>query len=300
MKAILLIKEITKKIFLKLTRGGWSNERNLTFLKASSFLEKLTYKSKFSLLSEKGKTWLILNNGVKLRYTNKFNSISQIIVSEGDFEELELESVYSNLSENAVFFDIGANVGFYTLCVASKFKHINIHAFEPVTDTFLELKQNVFKNNCVDKIVLNQLALSDFNGSVFITTDHHSSNYLTDASSSQNKIKIDCATLDSYVERETIDKLDFIKIDVEGKELSVLRGAIKTIKRFKPTLLIEIIEKPCEFFDRKIEDFEELIALLNDLGYKYNVIEDQANQDREELDSFSQRIYHNYLFFPNI
>lgn len=264
-----------------------------------SQLNKLTKNHAFSLLFEKGETWIIINNDIYLQYNNKFNSVSSIILDYGNFEEVELELVHKNLSEKSVFFDIGANVGLYSLSAARQFNNIEIHAFEPVPDTFRELKNNLEKNQLNSKIIINQLAVSNTNESVYMTTDYHSSNYMTESTSLQNKIEVTCTTIDDYVEKYSIQKIDFIKIDVEGQELLVLQGCEQCLKKFKPILLVEIIEQENIFFDRKFQDYMQVINYLTDLGYKYYQIDDNKCLIPAEKLAEAKPVnsYHNYLFY---
>lgn len=276
------------------------NSRNtMNFSDVSFYLSEQTKKKNLSLMFEKGNTWIILKNGIQLNYTDKFNSVSEIIVSHGSFEECELNVVFANLTKQSVFFDIGANVGFYSLSVAHHFKDIEIHAFEPVPDTLLDFKKNISRNKLENKIILNELAVSDKNGSVYMTSDHHSSNYITEAESPQCTLEVECITVDTYVEKHSIKKIDIIKIDVEGKELSVLKGAKHALKTFKPILLIELIEKDSLFLDRKCDNYNEVIAFLIELGYKYYIIDDMnqlIHQNKIEPVSLINS-FHNYLFY---
>lgn len=292
----------SKTIFNKLysLQTNFSNSRNtMNFSDVSVYLNEQTEKQNFSLMFEKGNTWIILKDGIQLSYTDKFNSVSGIIVSHGSFEECELNVVFANLTEQSVFFDIGANVGLYSLSVAHQFKDIEIHAFEPVPDTLFEFKKNLARNRLENKIILNHLAVTDKNGSVYITANHHSSNYLTEAASTQCILEVECITVDTYVEKYSIKKIDFIKIDVEGKELSVLKGAKQALKSFKPILLVELIEKDSHFLDRKCDNYKEVIAFLAELGYKYFIIDDMNQVIHQEKIEPTTLInsFHNYLFY---
>lgn len=273
--------------------------KTMNFSDVSFYLNEITGKQNFSLMFEKGNTWIILKNGIHLNYLKKLNSVSGIILSQGSFEECELNVVIANLTEQSVFFDIGANVGLYSLSVAHQFDDIEIHAFEPVPDTVFEFKKNLAQNRLENKIILNQLAVADKNGLVCITSDHHASNYLTEAGSTQCTLEVECITIDTYVERYSIKKIGFIKIDVEGKELSVLKGAKDALKTFKPKLLVELIEKDSNFWDRKCDNYEEVIAFLSKLGYKYYIIDDKNHLIHQEKIKPAMLInsFHNYLFY---
>lgn len=264
-----------------------------------SVMEKLTIEKQINFLVEDGSTWLVLPNEIKLKYLDKFNSVSSIIISEGNFENIELQIVSNNLKENSVFFDIGANIGFYSLSLAKMFNNIKIHAFEPVKETFLDLESNISKNNISNKIIVNNVAVGDVNGNVFITNEYHSSNYLVNASSTQHKEEVKLITIDSYIKDNSIDKIDFIKIDVEGRELLVLKGANESLRIFKPFILVELFEKPSNFMDRFVDDYKESISYLLGMNYEYYIIDDNGSlvnmyniKQAKLLNSF-----HNYFFY---
>lgn len=78
-------------------------------------------------------------------------------------------------------------------------------------------------------------------------------------------LSVETRTIDEMVENGTIEKVDFIKMDIEGAEYDVLQGAAKTIKQFKPKLALSVYHKSTDFVD-----FVEFLDGL-DLGYKYYV-----------------------------
>lgn len=291
---------ILKKLTSSFSRGNSSKDMSYDFPSVSGWLNKLTGSRKsFSLLFEQGETWIVLNNGLQLKYTNEFNSVSGIIVSHGSYEQVETELVCANLSDDSVFFDIGANVGLYSLSVAYRIRGVRIHAFEPVPDTLLGFKDNLSRNGLDGRVILNQLAVGETEGQVYITSDHDCSNYLIHSDSDENKIEVGCTRLDKYVRDNSIQRVDVVKIDVEGREFSVLRGAEESLKRFRPIVIVELLEAPSDFFDRKVEPFRETINLMVSLGYEYYVIDDKNDlvHMRRMQEAFFSKSYHNYLFY---
>jgi len=252
-----------------------------------------------SLVFEGGETWLVMANGVKMKYTNGMNSISSIIMRHGSFEDAELQLCLSNLTNGSVFFDVGANVGLYSIAAAKRFPSAKIHAFEPVSSTLSLFRQNLAKNNLESRnVTLNELALSDAIGEAYITSDFHSSNYITTPESKFSKTLIRCTTVDDYVRDKDIDRLDFVKIDVEGHELKVVKGAEETLARLKPRVLAELNKGDFKFFDRRVTDESEFIDFMTEFGYTYCVIDDNEKLVRmEDIGSAKlERGWHNYLF----
>jgi FkbM family methyltransferase len=115
-----------------------------------------------------------------------------------------------------------------------------VFAFEPDQFNFGILSDNIKRNKMKDKIIPIQEVLSDRNGDVeFLSTGTGSSKTVFKGNESVRSIK-----LDSFVEEKNLESVDFIKLDVEGAEMDILKGAIETIKRFKPKMAISVYHKP--------------------------------------------------------
>ena len=272
----------------------------LTIESTVNILNQAMATKPFALLFEDGQTWLVLPGGIQLKYLDKYNSVTSILLNSGDFEQTELGVICDNLTEGSVFFDIGANVGLYTICVAKKFQHVQVHAFEPVPETCDELRTNLRRNQIdQSKVTVNPVALGAENKRVYVTTEYHSSNYVTTEQSREKKTAVNCLTLDSYVSAKHISHVDLIKIDVEGKEFGVLCGATNTLRKYRPILQIELLENPSAFADRVVEKWTDTVGLLHDMGYSYYVMDDEHRLvDRHNLKrEHMQRSYHNYFFY---
>ena len=115
-----------------------------------------------------------------------------------------------------------------------------VYAFEPDPYNFLVLSKNIKRNKAEDKIIPVQKVFSNKIGtfSLYATGSGRS------AALTGGNETIEGITLDSFVEKEGLDRLDFIKLDVEGAELEVLEGAVETIKKFKPKIAVSVYHKP--------------------------------------------------------
>lgn len=149
-----------------------------------------------------------------------------------DFEVRE----YNRISPRGkLAIDIGAHVGIWTRRLAKDFE--NVIAFEP-----LQKHIECHKKNCegLDNVTLNEVALSDNNGSGIMTTKDINSGMSTLAETRWQKETfphtVETRTLDSY----DLPEMDFIKIDVEGWEGQVFEGAKDTIMKYKPIMYVEI------------------------------------------------------------
>ena len=165
--------------------------------------------------------------------------------------------------------DVGANTGFYTLLAASAHRANRVVAFEPVPDVLDLLDQNVRGNFLQDRVRLVRCAVSDCNGhgTLYLPKADHG-NIETSASLSQDfkadhsgTIPILKRTLDRVLFRPSLvmRRVSLIKIDVEGCEALVLRGAHRTIRRHRPIIFIEILWRA---------DMAELNAIAASHGYE--------------------------------
>jgi len=128
---------------------------------------------------------------------------------------------------------VGANVGYYTLELARRVgRNGRVIAFEAMPKTFGRLNQNISLNPGLSVEAYNK-AIGDHNGIVQFyesaSTAWSSTNETRDATGETVESRV--ITLDEFVEEESIDHIDFIKVDIEGSEASMLRGAQQTLKR---------------------------------------------------------------------
>ena len=198
----------------------------------------------------------------------------------GGYEEPELQAVKKLLKEGDVFIDAGANIGLFSL-YASRWvgKSGMVISFEPLSVNYSSLTNHIQLNNLTN-IKPEQLALGNKNGLVAIVFDPDEKNRGM-ASTAQTgkglKEKIRMVTLDAYLQGKNFNRIDFIKIDIEGQEYAALTGMYNTLKKYKPALLIEVLE------DKDIAGNEQNIhQYLADLGYKKYYIDDQGNISETE------------------
>lgn len=232
--------------------------------------------------------------GIDLRITPWLNDVAKIAqANSGYYEKFEIDFVLSILKSGDTFLDIGANVGFFSIAVAKLCPNVKTYAFEPAIIAFEELKHNIEANK-VQGIISIQKAVGSSCGLAYITMGFHASNYLTTSESKLPKAPVEGLTIDHFVEQEKIPAIRLVKIDVEGLELSVLRGAINTIRKFRPTLLVEIIENHPGFYDRRHEPADEILKLVDSLGYQSEVICENSLGRKSQC----KMSYHNYIFKP--
>lgn len=144
------------------------------------------------------------------------------------------------LPDDAVVFDIGSNIGM-TAVVAAKQGAAKVYAFEPDPNVFPLLLDTIKANAAL--VDAHNMALGANEGSLsfFSNPDSASASHLVTADTLGHSPTgaVQMSTFDAFVETHHIEKIDFIKIDVEGFEIDVLRGGRETIERLKPSLLVE-------------------------------------------------------------
>lgn len=172
-------------------------------------------------------------------YRVSFDWIGQNIFFK-NFEEDESLLLTSLGRDKDVIFDVGANIGFYTVLLGKRYPNSRIFAFEPSSREFNLLEENVI-TNAISNANLFQIALSDRIGKqdLFIDEINHGTNSLKARKVGSNAELVQLITIDHFVESHKIQKVDLMKIDVEGSELEVLRGGSETILKYKPVIFIE-------------------------------------------------------------
>lgn len=163
-------------------------------------------------------------------------------VSEGCYENFG-----TTLKDGDYVVDAGANIGMFSVIASNAVgRGGKVFAFEPLKEISAILKENITENNCENITVVNDL-LGDSNKSVKFFCDLEN-NYNGSSTVIQKEntktLKLNQITLDDFVQKNSIQKIDFIKADIEGAERDLLRGAEQTIKKFKPKLSIRTYHLP--------------------------------------------------------
>ena len=160
------------------------------------------------------------------------------------FWESSSRSLFSELAiESNIVLDIGSYTGIYTLIAAKSNKNVETISFEPNPVMFQTLEKNC-KLNRLKNAKLEKLALDSAAGLDYLHLNHDV--YTSAASILQEnlngkKYEIQKTTLDNYFDDNNIKSVDLIKIDVEGLELRILKGAKRVLIKHSPILLMEAL-----------------------------------------------------------
>jgi FkbM family methyltransferase len=174
-------------------------------------------------------------------------------------------------------FDIGANIGYYTLLMASLVDgRGEVHAFEPWPEVFDWLAHNAELNH-FRSLNLQKKAVSDTDGKqpLFLPSNRHWTNAsLVEGFTTQGScFDIETVRLDTYCRTREIQHIDLVKIDVEGAELKVLQGMGELIDRWSPDIVCEVLSG--------YED--ELDAFLAGSAYRKFLITDNGLEEVDKL-----------------
>ena len=176
-----------------------------------------------------------------------------------DYEKADSDMIDNLVSEDDNFFDIGANIGWYSINIAVSRRAAKVYCFEPIPKTYGYLQRNL-ELNSVPNVLSHNFGFSNQAGEfTFYYYPGGSVNASSANVTGRDDVKtVQCRvrTLDDYTS-ETKVRVDFIKCDVEGAELLVFQGGSSTISRDKPIVFSEILRKwsakfnynPNEIFD---------------------------------------------------
>jgi FkbM family methyltransferase len=200
--------------------------------------------------------------------------------------------------DKPVFYDVGANIGIYSIMFADLFK--TGYAFEPVSDIYKILKENI-KRNAIENVDVFRIALSNREGKSKINLYSSSGcnslirRNIPEGNSvkflKQEEIKL--ARLDLFIERESLDPPTVLKIDVEGAEKFVLEGAKRTLHRYRPIIVCEYSEDTCSDAGYKREE------IIRHLPKDYNIWGLSENYKDFDLESnYNSKKIANIIAFP--
>ena len=234
----------------------------------------------------------------KSRFFKKLKGLSAQNLLERKVEP-EFLWIKEILEKNSVFMDVGANVGAYLYTLENQLKPENIYAFEPNQQLFKRLKRLFPKVNLFSLALSDVSTIAEFKIPVINGEKVHTRGTLQTSIKEKNEEKTilqkvevkpldDLVFDDVYIEKGrnaqpnkfNLKKLDFIKIDVEGNEMQTLRGAKKTIEKFKPILMVEMEQRHHK------ENLWTLISEIADWGYSVNFLDRKTLQPKLLTEEF--------------
>ncbi len=190
------------------------------------------------------------------------------------FEREETVLISRLIKDTDICLDIGANIGYYTVLLCSKASKGEVHSFEPIP-----LNYHLMYTSCLingfKNVVLNCCAAGSIDGDRLFTISEdncYSSFIDTNRSPVAENITVSVMKLDTYCQEHDIDRIDFMKVDVEGAEKLVLDGAAQLLhdeKRKPKLVLMELYAPMLEKYSASIDEIVNFLKSLNYFPFIY-------------------------------
>lgn len=162
-----------------------------------------------------------------------------------------------NADRNKDFIDIGSNFGWHSLIAHKHYK--NVHSFEP-QKVLCELQNQSIKNSNITNIKVHNVALNDTKGEAQLNPVSYDSSFNTgDVSIGRGGENVNLNTLDSF----NFDNISVIKIDVQGLEYKVIKGAEQTIRKNTPDVIVELEDFHLARHNTNARQVLELLRCMN-------------------------------------
>jgi len=224
-------------------------------------------------LPPSGQLKIQLQSGKTLRLaTNKTSQLTRLLYWDG-YQNFEYTPIFEELIKNiSLFYDIGANIGYYSLIAGIENKNIRVVGFEPANSPFHFYQKNIQLNQ-LSNIKAEPIAIGDQEGKIdFYEIKNDKYTYLVHNLARESntgskttgrnyqKTAVPSITLDEYVALHEKNNIDLIKLDTEGSEASILRHAHNVLSKMKPIVI-------CETLFNTIE--AELESIFKEHGYLF-------------------------------
>lgn len=183
----------------------------------------------------------------------------------------ELGGVFGPLIPgDATVLDVGAHAGQFSKLFAKMAPHGVVHAFEPSAYTRSVLTP-ALRVNRVRNVIVHPVGLSDAPGALVLNTPikrrggmGFGTAHIGNAGPGVARQIVDLTTIDRFVETQNLGRIDFIKADIEGWEVHMLRGGAEALKRFRPPIYMEVDQA---LLRRAGTEPQQVWATLEPLGY---------------------------------
>jgi FkbM family methyltransferase len=206
----------------------------------------------------------VRRQGVQLELDLRDN-LQAVLYYAGRYEPAVRRFLRSELRRGDVVLDVGANIGIHALAAAQRLKELGggrVIAFEPAADSVAKLEAGVARNDVRLEVV--PMALGERRELASLKAD---SRY-DEADAGVRSLygdgevvqEVPVVRLDDWAREHALDRLDVVKLDIEGAEIAALTGATRTLKRLQPrALLVE---------DKRSDSSARLHAVLDECGYR--------------------------------
>lgn len=268
------ITELAKLYFGLIKQGHTTKDKIIIATYATNFILNTIRK----LIGVKKKHDLISDVTIK-NEDGLFHCANNIIpiITASTFHEPEIKkTILKHIKPKDVFIDVGANIGKYTIIIGSKLqkKGGKVIAFEPLPANFELLQKNI-KLNKLNNVTPIKCALGNEEKKRYLYLENvvrggvkHSLIKNNNTNKENNKILVEVRKLDNVLQELNIKKINLIKIDVEGFEPEVLKGATQTLQKQHPKIIFEALTPQKLKENQKIlKQYNYKIKKINNTNY---------------------------------
>jgi len=220
-------------------------------------------------------------------------AVSRPLLLAGDYEPHVAHTLLGLLRTDTHFLDVGANVGYFSLLAATRCPQGRVYAVEPDPQNFRLFSASIALNGLRERISAVQTAASDEDGLAMLSDlgnpENRGARFTAKTRSALEAHVHGPAPTFTEVRMARLDRLfageriDVLKIDVEGHEPPALRGAEGLLSTYKPAILLEF--SPGNIINIASEPPETMLQFLRGLGYRWQVISDDGRLGVPETDS---------------
>ncbi len=234
--------------------------------------------------------------------TNQTSYLTKLLFWDS-YKKFEYSEIFEVLSKKIdSFFDIGANIGYYSLLASKANPSIKVFAFEPATGPKYYLNKNILLNNMEQNIVPVYTALSKNSSEIdFYEVKSEKYTYLDKNLSGEHntgtktktrnfiKTVVQSKRLSTFIEENKIEAIDLIKIDTEGTEVEILESGRHYIETFSPIVICETLFNTTE---------SELTTFFRNLNYDFYNHTSYGLEKVETLERYVDNGVRNCFFVP--
>ena len=190
----------------------------------------------------------------------------------GSYEHDKRLAVEKGVKSGDVFYDIGANVGYFSLLAAKlSAPDGKVVAFEPLPRNIAFIQRHIALNKLQQRIMVIEAAVSDHSGTAFFDPDISTSKGHI---AQEGQLEVQLVCIDELVSEGRIPLPDVMKIDVEGAEAEVLRGAMQTLQACHPLLYLDTHQREAHY---------QTLEILTRLDYTITCLDGKALPESKEL-----------------
>jgi len=208
-------------------------------------------------------------------FSPRRNRIGRALYIDRIWEPEVTTVIQKNTQPGMIALDVGADIGYYTVNLAKRVgPGGRVIAFEPIPAARERLLQNIATNG-YKNITVSEYALGNQDGIVYLEDPLTKSRIsLTKSEGNSNgtkDIKVIIKRMDDLIGDLGLDRIDIVKMDIEGAEHEALRGMEQSLRKYKPMLVIEVHHEYLPFFSSTAE---AVLDWLKGIGYKIEQIDE--------------------------